>query len=203
MSSITEMAEAIVAREGGFVDDPDDPGGATQYGVSLAALRRLGIDLTGDGRITVADVRKVSRAEAVELFLKEYYDRPRIKALPEMLQASVFDMQVNSGSNAIRILQNLLNEMGHDLHVDGVIGPQTAVAARKAAELAPEHLCDAYAIARRNFYYSLADARPTSRKYVRRRDGGKGGWITRAESFMSEKYRLSDAAHARRIAAWE
>jgi len=49
MSSILEMAEAIVAREGGFVDDPDDPGGATQYGVSLATLRRLGIDLTGDG----------------------------------------------------------------------------------------------------------------------------------------------------------
>ena len=203
MSSILEMAEAIVAREGGFVDDPDDPGGATQYGVSLATLRRLGIDLTGDGEITVADVRKVTRKEAAELFLKEYYDRPRINVLPEMLQASVFDMQVNSGGNAIRILLNLINKMGHKLKVDGAIGPRTAAAARKAAELAPEHLCDAYAIARRNFYYRLGDARVTSRKYVPRYDGGKGGWIARAESFMSAHYRLSDEEHARRVAQWD
>ena len=54
-------------------------------------------------------MRKVTRREAAELFLKEYYDRPRINVLPEMLQASVFDMQVNSGGNEMRILQNLLN----------------------------------------------------------------------------------------------
>ena len=134
MSSILEMAEAIVAREGGFVDDPDDPGGATQYGVSLATLRRLGIDLTGDGEITVADVRKVTR--------------------------------------------------------------------REAAELAPEHLCYAYAIARRNFYYRLGDARVTSRKYVRRNDGGKGGWIVRAEAFISERFHLTGAEHRERCARW-
>ena len=46
MQTVRQLAEAIVAREGGFVNDPDDPGGATQYGVTLQTLRRLGLDLT-------------------------------------------------------------------------------------------------------------------------------------------------------------
>ena len=66
----------------------------------------------------------------------------------------------------------------------------------------PDHLADAYAIARRNYYYSLADARPASRKFARRRDGGKGGWILRAESFMDTRYRLTEAQHKARVAAW-
>jgi len=48
MHKVRDMAEAIVAREGGFVDHPDDPGGATNFGVTIHTLRRLGIDLDGD-----------------------------------------------------------------------------------------------------------------------------------------------------------
>ena len=61
MQSVTEIAKEIVAREGGFVNDPDDPGGATQYGVTIHTMRRLGMDLTGDGRVDVADVRALTR----------------------------------------------------------------------------------------------------------------------------------------------
>ena len=46
-----QIATEIVAREGGYVNDPDDPGGATNFGVTLATLQRLGIEKTGDGRI--------------------------------------------------------------------------------------------------------------------------------------------------------
>ena len=66
MQSVSEIASAIIAREGGYANDPDDPGGATKYGVTLHTLRRLGLDLTGDGRIGVADVRKLTRPQAVE-----------------------------------------------------------------------------------------------------------------------------------------
>ena len=48
---IRHMADEIVAREGGYVNDPDDPGGATNYGVTIHTMRRLGLDLTGDGRV--------------------------------------------------------------------------------------------------------------------------------------------------------
>lgn len=202
MKSVEELAAEIVAREGGFVDDPDDPGGATNHGVTLATLRRLGLDITRDGRIDVQDVRRLTVAQARDIFIEHYFRRPGLAALPEPLQPAVFDMYVNAGGNAVKVLQRLLTEMGFACDADGQVGPQTIAAAQRAQEAAPGHLADAYGIARRNYYYALADARPASRKFARRKDGGKGGWILRAEEFISPKYRLSEAQHRARVAAW-
>jgi lysozyme family protein len=202
MVSVRKIAEEIVAREGGFVNDPDDPGGATNHGVTIGTLRRLGIDVNRDTRIDVADVKALSRAQAVEIYLEHYYTRPGIAALPEAVQASVFDMYVNAGGNAVKILQRLLGDMGFPCDADGAVGPQTIRAAQMAYEAAPSHLADAYGIARRNYYYALADKRPASRKFARARDGGKGGWIKRAEEFIAPRYHLTAAQHAARVAAW-
>lgn len=202
MQSVRQIAEAIVAREGGYVNDKDDPGGATKYGVTIHTMRRLGLDLTGDGRVTTADVRALTRAQATGIFVDHYYIRPRIDGLPEVLQPSVFDMYVNAGANAVRILQRLIGDMRIVCTVDGVIGPRTIAAARAAAGAAPGHIADAYGVARRNYYYALADVRPASRKYARRRDGGKGGWIVRAEEFIAPKYHLTGAQHRERTARW-
>ncbi|AUH63950.1 holin-associated N-acetylmuramidase [Paracoccus zhejiangensis] len=202
MPSVEEIAAEIVAREGGFVDDPDDPGGATQYGVTLGTLQKLGRDLNRDGRVTAADVRALTRAEARQIFVEHYFQRPRLSELPEAVQASVFDMYVNAGANAVKILQRLVSRMGFPCADDGLVGPATIASARAAAEAAPRHLGDAYGIARRNYYYALADQRPASRKYARRRDGGKGGWITRAEEFISPAYHLSASQHRERTARW-
>lgn len=202
MKSVRDLAAEIVAREGGFVNDPDDPGGATNHGVTLGTLRRLGIDLTGEGRIDVADVQGLTAAQAVDIYVEHYFRRPGLSALPEVLQASVFDMYVNAGGNAVKVLQRLLGDMGYPCDADGQVGPQTIRAAQMAFEAAPSHLADAYGIARRNYYYALADARPSSRKFARTRTGGKGGWITRAEEFISPKYRLTEAQHRARVSAW-
>lgn len=202
MPDVRQIAEEIVGREGGFVNDPDDPGGATNHGVTIGTLRRLGIDVNRDTRIDVADVKALTRKQAVEIYLKHYFEGPGIAALPEPLQASVFDMYVNAGGNAVKILQRLLADMGFPCDPDGAIGPQTIRAAQMAFEAAPSHLADAYGIARRNYYYALADKRPASRKFARSRDGGKGGWIVRAEEFMSAKYHLTAAQHAARVSAW-
>ena len=202
MPSVDSIASAIIAREGGYVNDPDDPGGATKFGVTIHTMRRLGLDLTGDGRVTAADVRKLSQGEAARIFVDEYFHRPRISTLPEPLQPTVFDMQVNAGVWGVRLLQRLLAKMGHSLSDDGLIGPKTRDAAAKAMAAAPDHLVDAYGIERRNYYYALADRRPASRKYARRRDGGNGGWISRAEEFISPKYHLSDVAHRARTKPW-
>ena len=202
MPEVRQIAEEIVAREGGFVNDPDDPGGATNHGVTIHTMRRLGIDVNRDTRIDVADVRALTRKQAVEIYLKHYFEGPGIAALPEVLQASVFDMYVNAGGNAVKILQRLLTDMGFPCDPDGAIGPQTIRAAQMAYEAAPSHLPDAYGIARRNYYYAIADKRPASRKFARRKDGGKGGWIVRAEEFISAKYHLTEAQHRARVAAW-
>ena len=163
------------------VNDPDDPGGATKFGVTIHTMRRLGLDLDGDGDIDSADVRILDREQAVEIFMRHYFEKPRIPMLPEILHAVVFDMQVNAGAAAVKILQKLLDQFGEHLKPDGAIGRRTARAAHRVADSPRgDYLADAYAIARRNYYFLLADRRPASRKYARTRAGKKGGWIRRA-----------------------
>ncbi|SLN39003.1 putative Peptidoglycan domain protein [Falsiruegeria litorea R37] len=202
MLTVEQIAEEIVAREGGYVNDPDDPGGATKFGVTIHTMRRLGMDLTGDGRVSVADVKALSRTQAVEIFVDHYFNRPRINRLPKIIQPSVFDMYVNAGGNAVKILQRLLRDMGFAVSVDGALGPQTEGAAAKAAEQGALAFRDAYGVARRNYYFRLADQRVQSRKYARTRRGDKGGWIKRAEEFISPRYHLTEAQFQKRVGAW-
>jgi hypothetical protein len=125
MQSVRDIAGDIVAREGGLCrrsgrsgrghetrcDDPHD----AAAGARPRRRRRRGPD----------DVRAVTAEQATDIFIEHYFERPRIGGLPEVLQPSVFDMYVNAGSNAVRILQRLLRRMGHDIAVDGIIGPLT------------------------------------------------------------------------------
>ena len=205
MNSPREIAFEIVRREGGFVNDPDDPGGATNLGVTIHTMRRLGLDLDGDGDVDVADVRAVSVDVAMDVYLEHYFQRPGISRLPQEVHATVFDMYVNAGSNAVKILQRVINQAGlesGDIAVDGAIGPMTAAAAHRAQAAMGDFFADAYGIARRDYYYGLADRRSASRKYARRRNGGKGGWITRAEEFIRPKYHLTEAQHRKRVSTW-
>lgn len=189
-------------REGGYVNDPDDPGGATNFGVTIGTMKTLGLDLNKDGRVDAADVRALTRAQAEQIFVEHYFRKPRLAELPQSVQASVFDMYVNAGANAVTILQKLVTRMGFATSADGAVGPNTIAAVRQADAAAPSHFMDAYGIARRNYYYALADQRPTSRKYARTNAGGKGGWITRAEEFINPRYHLSQAEHRERTAKW-
>ena len=202
MGSIERLADEIIAREGGYVNDPDDPGGATNMGVTLATLRKLERDLNGDGHVTISDLHLLTPEMVRDIFIETYFRAPRIDSLPKVLWASMFDMSVNAGAQSVRILQRLLGDFGIELKIDGVIGPKTRDGAQAAYEKAPDHIADAYGIARRNYYYALADRRPASRKFARRRDGGKGGWITRAEDFIAPRYHLSDDEHRARTAKW-
>ena len=202
MQTVRDIAKEIVVREGGYVNDPDDPGGATNFGVTIHTMRRLGLDLDGDGDVDARDVQRLTRNQAIDIFVTHYFERPLIAELPEPLHATVFDMYVNAGGNAIKILQRLLSEMGYPCSVDGALGPQSIAAARAAHAAAPGHLVDAYGIARRNYYFRIADRRPASRKYARTRAGGKGGWIKRAEEFISPRFHLNPAQFPERVASW-
>ena len=126
MLSIDEIISDVLRREGGYVNDPDDPGGATNHGVTIGTLKRLGIDIDGDGDVDIDDVKQLSIGEAASIYKAHYFSGPKINMLPKVLQASVFDMYVNAGSRAVKILQKLLRDKGFDIAIDGGIGPQTA-----------------------------------------------------------------------------
>lgn len=199
MHSVDEVAR----REGGYVNDPDDPGEATKYGMTIHTMRRLGLDLTGDGRVDAHEVKAFNEGGAVEIFKRHYYAKSRIEDLPISLRASVFDMYVNAGSNAVKILQRLLAKFCHPVTVDGQLGTNSIAAVKVAFGISPSHMVDANRIAWRNYYYALADRRAASRKYARTRAGGKGGRIRCAEEFIAEKYHLSLTDHKKRCAKWD
>ena len=131
MQTVRQIAQQIVDREGGYVNDPDDPGGATNFGVTIHTMRRLGLELDHDGDVDKHDVQMLSRAQAVDIFIKHYFEGPLISQLLQPLQATVFDMYVNAGGNAVRILQRLLIDIGFEVVVDGALGLQS-IAAFKA-----------------------------------------------------------------------
>ena len=202
LNSIEHITAAIISREGGYVNDPDDPGGPTKFGVTLATAQGHNLDKNGDGRVTAEDVNRLTTDDAAQIFIHSYFRKPKIDKLPKALHPTVFDMQVNAGANAIKILQRLLASFDQTVSVDGALGPQSIGATKAAHKSAGMLFVDAYGIARRNYYLALGDAKPGLRKYARTRAGGKGGWIIRAEEFIRPRFHLSSADFQNRVAQW-
>jgi len=130
----SECVAIVLRHEGGFVDDPRDPGGATNRGITLRTLR----EWRGDDSLTAEDVRNMTEAEAREIYLARYWNPVRGDDLPPGIDLAVFDWAVLGGvGRAARDLQTVLG-----VRVDGAIGRQTLAAAREAdAEEVIRALC--------------------------------------------------------------
>ena len=132
-----ETALRLIRRhEGGYVDHPDDPGGATNLGITHATLAAW------RGKpVTKQDVRNLTVAEAAAIYRARYWDAVRGDELPAGVDLAVFDFAVNSGpGRAIRTLQTVLG-----VPQDGALGPVTMAALAKApgAVTVIVDLCDA------------------------------------------------------------
>jgi lysozyme family protein len=107
--------------EKGYVYRKTDKGGPTNMGITLTTLRRV-----SDPGATIEDLKRLTRAEAHEIYAKEYWNPIRGDELPSGLDYTVFDSCVTSGQNrAIKILQKALNKLGATVLVDGNIGTET------------------------------------------------------------------------------
>ncbi|MFN7185425.1 MAG: glycoside hydrolase family 108 protein [Alphaproteobacteria bacterium] len=116
-------------HEGGWSDHPKDPGGATNMGVTIGTLKRLGIDVDGDGDSDIADLRKLRPVDVERVYRAFYWDAVRADLLPAGVDIAVFDFAVNSGpARAARMLQLAVGAAD-----DGDIGPQTLAALAKKA----------------------------------------------------------------------
>lgn len=182
----------IVKREGGWVNDPDDPGGATKWGVTLKTARRLGVCASK------RELRKLTQDKAAQIFLDEYWHKRTFKNLDGLSDASLLmsmlDQSVHSGhANAVRVLQEMLVFLGRgEVKVDGLCGNATRMAAdvaRSRTVARRFHMVDAYGEHRVRRYVRLARIDPKLRKYVVTRNGRKGGWIRRAEAYMTPEFR--------------
>lgn len=169
--SIENMINALIAREGGYVNHPADRGGPTNYGITrqtLAAWR---------GRsVTTDEVKRLDRSEAAEIYRASYYFGPGIDSLPVAIQAQVFDIAVNSGPRtSIRLLQRALNRCGAGVKEDGVLGPATRAAA--ASYSGADINCELVGV-RLRFYDDIVAGDPRQRAFI-------DGWRKRANVFLA------------------
>lgn len=171
----------VLEHEGGYVDDPDDPGGATNWGVSLRTLRALGdleFDVDGDGDIDADDIKALSRDDAGAFYRKVFWDRHGYGRFGDLMVATkVFDLAVNMGpGGGHKVLQRALRACGQDMADDGVLGPQTLAAVIAVIRsFGAEALLAALRSEAAGYYRSLIAAKPVRAKYER-------GWLRRAYS---------------------
>jgi lysozyme family protein len=161
--------------EGGYVDNPSDPGGATNFGISTRFLRSV-----GDGR----DVRDLAQEDAIELYKKHFWNPIHgDELLDEDLAICLFDAAVNQGPGAaVKYLQECLNKYeGVSLAVDGGMGPKTLEAANQIApdSSAGDELEFRYLLWRLFHYADLANKSAKYRVFIR-------GWLNRMITLFQE-----------------
>ena len=124
----------LLAHEGGYTNHPSDPGGPTNFGITIHDYRKY---VKADA--TAADVRAMSIDEAKAIYRAKYWDKMRCDDLPAGVDYCVFDYGVNSGSGrAPKVLQRVLGVAD-----DGIVGKITikATYARDAREVIAA-ICD-------------------------------------------------------------
>lgn len=127
--------KSILEHEGGLSRDKKDPGGTTQWGISLRYLKSMGLDLNGDGFINDEDVIGLHKDGAVAIYRKYWWDAYRYSKFSYLVVVEkVFDLAVNmGGKGAHRLLQIAINRlMDKPITVDGILGKQTFSAANAA-----------------------------------------------------------------------
>ena len=152
MSDFNLAIAVVLANEGGLVDNPSDPGGLTNFGISQRSYPDV-------------DIRNLTRDGAAAIYLRDFwhYDGVTNQALAN----KIFDMSVNMGHAAISILQRCVS-----VTPDGVWGPATC-AATNAVDAAMPGLLDEYKMELANHYRNLVLANPALAQFL-------NGWLKRA-----------------------
>jgi len=153
--SFESIVQVVLKHEGGYVNDPDDSGGETNFGISKRAFPDL-------------DIKNLTKEDAVKIYHDKYWKPSKVEMLPERLWATYFDMAVNMGKKrACEILQKACNHKRNvNIKVDGRLGRNTAASAKK---LEPERLQSF----RVKYYAELINRKPKLEKYW-------FGWYKRA-----------------------
>ena len=107
-----EAFERLLGNEGGYANDPRDPGGETMWGITRRVALANGY---------AGPMREMTQAQAKAIYLARYWGPAHIDLLPDELRFHVFDAAVNSGvGQAVRWMQRAVGAVD-----DGVVGPET------------------------------------------------------------------------------
>lgn len=170
--------DEVLHFEGGYVDHPGDPGGATNMGITRKTLARWRA-VSPWWALPKSAVKHLERVEAIKIYRSAYWDRANAEKLPAGLDLALFDFAVNSGPDrAIKTLQGQLN-----VKQDGWIGPVTLRAIKAAIALkGAAGLIDALCGKRLDFLTRLASFALFGR-----------GWTARVAAIRKAALAMADA----------
>lgn len=166
VDAFSAALEHVLEMEGGYADDPADPGGPTYRGITLATFASWrGVTLDQRSRAgLVQQLRKLDAGEIANIYRQRYWTPSASGTLPAGVELMHFDAAVNQGvPTAVRMLQEAA-----DADVDGEIGPLTRAA---IAQCVPGELIERYAAIRNRRYRAL----PHFPRFGR-------GWLARLET---------------------
>jgi lysozyme family protein len=175
MADFNTFLPTLLKFEGGFVNDPADPGGATNKGITLKTFKAFAKPLLGV-EPTLANLKKLTNQQAGVIYKAEYWDKVQGDAITLQELANILcDFYVNAGVNATKLLQRVLNEMGADLPITGKIGPQTMNFMQGQAQNQAE-VYRKYRQGRIDYYQNLVKKNPKLKKFLK-------GWMNRVNAF--------------------
>ena len=141
-----EVIERVLEHEGGYVNDPTDMGGETNYGITKRFYPNV-------------NIKELTKNQAKEIYKRDYWDKNRVEELPEELWYIFFDMCINMGrKTAVKILQMSAVSKGRNIEVDGGMGSAT----RKAVVGVETDRVRAYRV---KYYADLVTNKPEQNKF--------------------------------------
>lgn len=152
VTTFEQAVAKVLAHEGGYVNDPTDSGGETNYGITIKVARANGFS---------GHMKDLPVHVAKDIYKNKYWDKVRAEELPESIRYIVFDTAINAGnSRAVKILQECA-----DVSIDGVIGTQTILGAASVGLYQ-------YALQRMYFYCQIVRGNKSQARFI-------GGWSNR------------------------
>ncbi len=147
-----DCIKIVLKHEGGYVDDPNDRGGETNYGITVAVARNYGYK---------DDMKDLPLQTAKDIYKANYWNKVKANDLPEEVRYIVFDTAINMGvTRASKFLQEAAG-----VEQDGIIGSQTIAASQVITK-------EKYALIRMYFYCQIVRRDKSQAKFI-------GGWSNR------------------------
>ena len=186
MSEFDAAIATVIHHEGGFVNHVKDPGGATNFGISLRFLDSVGDfdgdgwkdgDFDHDGDVDIDDIRGMTEQQAIGFYYTHWWEKYRYSHIHNQGVATrVMDMAVNMGGRqAHKILQRSMRSFGVLLVDDGILGAKTL----EAINTTPPSLLEAaYRAQLDGFYRMLVELKPADRSVF------LNGWLNRVHDSL-------------------
>lgn len=172
MAKIDGSIEYVLTNEGGYSNDPQDAGGATNWGITHADLSKW-----RRSPVSNQDVKNMTKTEAMEIYNAYYWQPLHLDGIDDQAIATcVFDTGVNRGIYVgASYAQRVVNELGGNIAVDGKIGPISTASINSFKRR--DFIADYYTLVKAG-YDAIVSQHPSQRVFY-------NGWMNRARKLLS------------------